>query len=104
MGYEIHFDDGTAESEDWYFAFGSATALEIIRRWVKAELPEEVCPRLHELVDTMTTKNTLELGAELDSALRLKPPPDSVREILDNLAEKIGVGDEEETATIGDED
>jgi hypothetical protein len=97
----MHFDDGTPESEDWVFDFGSATALEEIRVWVKAKLPADECPRLHELVDTLATKNTMELGAELEVALDVVPPPSQVLPILANLLDKIGVGDEDETVTIG---
>jgi hypothetical protein len=103
MGYEVHFNDGSPESIDWVFAFGSATDLDEIRKWVKSKLPVKFFPRLHELVDTMTTKDTLELGSELDTALDVKPPPASVRPIIDDFMENMGLGDEEETVTIGDD-
>lgn len=103
MGYEAHFDDGSPESEDWVVPFGSATDMEEIRRWVKSTLPEDVCPRLHELVDTMTTADTLELSAEIEAALELKPPPTWVRPIVEDFHKAIGLGDENETVTIGDD-
>lgn len=100
MGYQIHFDDGTPESEDQVFALGSATDLAAIREWAGG-LDAETCPRLRELAETLTTKNTMELGAELEAALEFAPPPAWVRPILASLLDRIGVGDEDETATIG---
>lgn len=102
MGYEIRFDDGTPESKDWVFVLGSATDLEAIRRWVKDYLPTDECPRLHELADTLTTTNTMELGAELEAAREIKPPPAWLLPIIDNLIDRIGTGDEDETAVIAD--
>jgi hypothetical protein len=103
MGFSIVFEDGSGDPHDG-FPFDLATNSGWARaaEWIES-LPAKQAPTLRALALDGSCRDTSALAGELAYHLKARPPKDKdVRHTLDQLLERIGDGDPDETATVID--
>lgn len=101
MSYEMRLDDGSEESKDWVWFFGSAGAVSAFTDWIKT-LPEQFV-KLHEFARELRVKNTMDFDVDLSIAAEAFPPPDGVLAMIEEMRKHIDEGDEDETLIVAED-
>lgn len=103
MALYIVFDD-PSEDDPYPLQLASSVGWSEFAAWVTSASPEGTTPRLTELILRGSTADTYALAAEIGRLLASSPPTNpAVADTARGLAEMIGVGDVNETATVTNE-
>jgi hypothetical protein len=99
MSYSIAFTSPT-EGNDGPFHLCSASQWSTFAKWVE-DLPDGFSA-LHTLAKTGSTPNSLQLSDELTEVLSESNLPKGIDSVIREILFLSGIGDEEETVTVGD--
>src|SRR4051812_33160223 len=88
---------GASDGDDGPFWVGMTGDLTVLNEWVSR--PPERFTSLRRLSDDGTVKGTDSLSEEINDPSLPKDRPD----VLENIAELVGVGDPDETASLCDD-
>lgn len=100
MGLSIQITDrGSVDT----YSLATANGWKLVGDWVDS-LPKGRFPHLSHLCREGTIRGTSHLSRELQSALRQRPPKNKdVIHTVQTLLDHLGIGDNQETATVTNE-